>query len=142
MLKQHLVLGPAGRLCPGGCPGHRRRLQILAFESDGLGADDSLRLADILQREIDLGRTERFARIYASKQEATPNEPCDLCEGTGTRKRAPEGGAGDPKNGGSRCNGCDGTGFRRPFDCDCPFNVENVVRFLAFLRGCGGFMIC
>lgn len=39
----------------------------------GLDAEDSVRLADILQAEIDAGRTATYERVYASNQERTPN---------------------------------------------------------------------
>jgi hypothetical protein len=109
-------------------------------DGDGLNAADALELAAILQAEIDSGRCERYARIRASAQEMAPNEPCDLCDGTGTRKPIPERGAGDLVSG-ITCNGCAGTGWVRPWLEHYPFDVENVREFVAFLRGCGGFAI-
>jgi hypothetical protein len=108
-------------------------------DGDGLNAEDSNALSDILQIEIDSGRTASEARLWKSKQEMTPDEPCDLCEGTGTRKPVPDRGAGDPKTDGIKCNACKGRGFVRPYNY--PFSVENVQKFVQFLRGCGGFEI-
>jgi hypothetical protein len=109
-------------------------------DGDGLGKADSLRLADSLQAEIDAGRTARYETIYRSEREKLPNEPCWLCEGTGTRKPPPQRGAGDPRTDGP-CNCCDATGYTRPQSTEYPFSVDNVRRFVDFLRGCGGFRI-
>lgn len=110
-------------------------------DGDGLNAVASLALADILQKELDSGRTASFARARQSAIEMMADEPCDLCEGTGTRKPIPQRGAGDPRNGGFKCNACDGRGFVRPDLTHYPFEVENVQKFTTFLRGCGGFEI-
>lgn len=110
-------------------------------DGDGLNAADSLALAEALQAEIDSGRTDAYAKRYASAQEMMPNEPCTICAGTGTRPPVPATGAGDPKAGGIVCNGCNGTGHVRPFKASYPFDVDNVREFVAFLRGCGGFKI-
>jgi hypothetical protein len=110
-------------------------------DSDGLDCADALKLATILQAEIDSGRCERRARIYTSAQEAEPDVTCDLCDGTGTRKPFPERGAGDLASG-IRCNACAGEGHVRARSTHYPFDVENVREFVAFLRGCGGFAIC
>ncbi|MBR0693639.1 hypothetical protein [Bradyrhizobium lablabi] len=111
-------------------------------DGDGLGKRDAIKLADVLQKEIESGRTLSFQRRYTSAQEMTANEPCPICAGTGTRLPVPHRGAGDPKTTGIKCNGCDGNGTRRPYSTDYPFDVENVQKFVAFLRGCGGFQIC
>ena len=109
-------------------------------DGDGLDAADVRKLADILQAEIDSGRCEHYARIYASAQERTPNESCWLCAGTGTRKPAPEVGAGGLVTG-IVCNGCKGEGWFRPWSTRDRFSVENVQNFIVFLRDCGGFEI-
>jgi hypothetical protein len=111
-------------------------------DGDGLDESDSIQLAEKLQAELDAGRTESYARLYNSKQTMMPKEPCEICEGTGTRRPVPNSGAGNPKNGGTRCNGCDGAGFREPWDCNYPFSVEVVQEFTAFLQTSGGFSIC
>lgn len=98
-------------------------------------------LADLLQKEIDSGRTERYARLRQSQIEQAPNEPCSLCEGTGTHKPAPERGAGDPTKDGIVCNSCDGNGYVRPWVDNYSFSVENVQEFANFLRNCSGFEI-
>lgn len=109
-------------------------------DGDGLNAKQSAQLADRLQAEIDAGRTLLYAKRYTGAQEASPDEPCWLCEGTGTQRPVPERGAGDLKTG-IKCNSCDGRGYVRPDSTHYPFSVENVQRFVAFLRDCGGFNI-
>jgi hypothetical protein len=54
-------------------------------DGDGLDAAGAFALAEALQKEIDAGRTETYARRYASEQELMPNEPCGICAGTGVR---------------------------------------------------------
>jgi hypothetical protein len=110
-------------------------------DGDGLNGHDSLRLAELLQKEIDSGRTAAYAKCRESELEMAPDERCFLCEGTGTRKPVPECGAGDPTKGGIPCNGCAGHGYTRAWATKYHFSVENVREFVTFLRGCGGFEI-
>lgn len=111
-------------------------------DGDGLDAAASIALADKLQGEIDAGRTLAYQRVYTSKLEQMANEPCSLCDGTGTRLPIPHRGAGDPKTTGIRCNACSGLGYVRPNETKYPFDVENVQNFVTFLRACGGFKVC
>jgi hypothetical protein len=108
-------------------------------DGDGLVAQASVALANKLQGEIDSGRALAYEMRRNSKLELMPNEPCDLCEGTGRCKPVPQCGAGDDRTG--ICNKCNGEGHVRPATTEYPFSVENVQRFIAFLRGCGGFCI-
>jgi DnaJ-class molecular chaperone len=108
----------------------------LSNDGDGLNAADSKKLADILQVEIDSGRAAEFAKRYQAENDVLPDEPCDLCEGTGQRQPPPQRGAGD-----QLCNGCNGKGSVRPWATHDWFSVENVQSFVAFLRECGGFRI-
>jgi hypothetical protein len=109
-------------------------------DHDGLDAEHACALAERLEAEIASGRCERYERRHKSEQEMAPNEPCDLCDGTGTRKPVPERGAGDTVTG-VVCNGCGGEGVVRPFWTHYPFDVDNVQRFVRFLRTSGGFII-
>jgi hypothetical protein len=109
-------------------------------DGDGLGEQDALTLAERLQAELDSGRTKVYEKRYRSAQEMAPDEPCDLCEGTGTRKPVPEIGAGDAITG-IKCNKCDGSGTMRPYWTMYPFSTDTVCAFVAFLQGCGGFRI-
>jgi hypothetical protein len=108
---------------------------------DGLDAAGAVALAETLQKEVDAGRTESYARRYASEQELMPDEPCATCAGTGVRKPEPHCGAGDPKESGIKCNWCQGAGYRRPRATNRSFSTQNVAAFAAFLRESGGFSI-
>jgi hypothetical protein len=108
---------------------------------DGLDATGAVALAEALQKEINSGRTETYARRYASELELMPNEACRICAGTGVRTPGPHGGAGDLREDGIKCNGCEGAGYKRAWASNYPFSVENVATFVAFLRESGGFSI-
>ncbi len=110
-------------------------------DRDGLDAAEAFALAEALQREIDAGRTETYARRYASEQELMPNEPCDICAGTGVRTLGPHRGAGDLREGCIKCNSCQRAGYVRAWATHYPFSTENVAAFVAFLRESGGFAI-
>jgi len=110
-------------------------------DGDGLDAAAALALSEVLQKEINAKRTDAYARRYASKQEMMPNEPCDMCAGTGVQKPFPHRGAGNLKEGGIKCGKCEGTGYVRPWESDYDFSTENVADFAAFLRESGGFVI-
>ena len=110
-------------------------------DGDGLNHQDSVALADALQREIDSGRCAKYALIRASSLEVLRNETCEICEGTGVRKPYPEHGAGDLTTG-IKCNGCKGDGYVRPWASHYNLTVESAQRFASFLRNCGGFEIC
>ncbi len=112
------------------------------FTGDGLDAAGALALAEALQKEIDTNRTDAFARRFNSGQEMLPNEPCNICDGTGVRITFPHLGAGDLKKGGIVCNKCQGAGNVRPWASYYAFSTENVANFVAFLRESGGFDIC
>jgi hypothetical protein len=110
-------------------------------DGDGLDDDDALALANALQDEVNSNRAHAYELRRQSEIEMMPNEPCWLCEGTGTRKPAPHWGAGDVKLGGIKCNGCQGSGYVRPPEDNDRSSVENIIAFIAFLRDCGGFQI-
>lgn len=110
-------------------------------DGDGLDAAAAVALADKLQAEVSANRTQEFALWFESNVVTTPNEPCGLCEATGTRMPVLYSGAGNPAHGGIKCNACGGEGYVRPWITHCRFHVGNVERFIAFLRSCGGFEI-
>ncbi len=110
-------------------------------DGDGLDAAGAVALADALENEIRAKRTKDFERRHTSAREMAPNEPCDMCAGTGVRKPGPHRGAGDLKDGGIKCNSCEGAGYVRPWASHYPFSTENVAAFVAFLRESGGFSI-
>ena len=104
-------------------------------DGQGLDADGCAALAVALTGELESGATTRYEVDYMSGLNAMPDEECDLCNGTGTRKNC-----GDMGwcNG---CNGCEGRGKVRPSATWYPFSAENVARFRDFVAACGGFEI-
>ena len=129
-------------------------------DGDGLGSDDSRALADVLQREINSGRCEAYAKIREAELATLPNRLCDYCAGAGElttqhiklieeRRATFVIGSVDEFFGlmhkfrvGEKCPCCKGTGSLEPRARSYPFSVENVQGFAAFLRSCGGFRIC
>jgi hypothetical protein len=105
-------------------------------DGDGLGARSAKKLADILDEEIRSGRCAEVEAQYKADMEAAPDEPCDICGGTGLRAKVPNIGPGDEP-----CNGCNSKGTRRPSTTYYPFEVENVANFAKFARASGGFEI-
>jgi hypothetical protein len=108
--------------------------RLVGHYNDGflINAATATLIADLLDEEIRSGRTTAFELQYQMAQDETPEEPCELCRGTGTRK--------DMKvaNG---CNKCQGTGKVKPFSTWYPFSTENVQKFATFARESGGFRI-
>ena len=130
-------------------------------DGDGLDAKGALALAEALELEISTGRTSAEEARWRHAVESQPDEPCNLCGGTGARRdsvgvehgfheRVCEDvdvydyhGKPHPRAGHKGwCNGCNGRGFRRPDMCHYPFTAENVEEFIAFLKDSGGFKIC
>lgn len=118
----------------------------------GLDAKGAVALAKKLESEIETGRTAIYAANYQAHQAGTPDEDCDLCEGTGIRRDTVGVTNGfvsrviekedHPRAGQSGwCNGCDGLGHKRPTSTWYYFNEENVRQFAKFLRASGGFEI-
>lgn len=123
-------------------------------DGDGLGTADSLKLAAILQKQINSGETRRYQEARQNELNALPDEPCVYCNSTGIRtdhvseslgmqNRIIASPANHPRLGQKGwCNGCDGKGYTRPFETSYSFSVENVQEFVNFLNACGGFKIC
>jgi hypothetical protein len=105
-------------------------------EGDGLDADTSRQLAAALRQRIADGQTAAYAAIREAEHHALPDEPCDICGGTGSRLAPPE-----VRRGNYPCLGCNGKGRIRPRKTQYPFSVENVEEFATFLEHCNGFAI-
>jgi hypothetical protein len=122
--------------------------------NDGAGLDrsESIRLATRLEAEIATGRCAIIVNDYMAHLDGIPDEDCRLCHGTGVRTDAIGASLGQhvrvidkpnhPRHGQTGwCNGCDGMGHIRPSQTCYPIDVDNVQKFAAFLRDCGGFEI-
>ena len=106
-------------------------------DGDGLEAEDSIKLANVLDEQISNGSCAAYISGRQRHLDNLPLEICEICAGTGQRKPPPETGPGDRP-----CNGCDATGKTKSFDCHYPMDIETVQEFATFLRHCGGFSIC
>lgn len=103
---------------------------------DKISATKSLKIAKHLQKIVDDGSADKYEKEYTKHLKEMPDIDCYLCEGTGKRKKAPQGGAGTIK-----CNGCKGTGKTEPWAKSYPFSVENLQEFIDFSKESGGFRI-
>lgn len=88
-----------------------------------------------------------YEQAHTARLAALPDETCWLCAGAGVRTDEVGVQMGldcprDPETGQGGCNGCAGTGTRRPSEASYPFSAENVAEFAEFLAACGGFRIC
>lgn len=125
-------------------------------DGDGLDASQAHALADALEFEIASGRCKAYARArkaqidaLQAEVDASPDLACPICDGSGIWVVP----AIDVHNpfpfdapAGSKisCWRCGGTGSVRPdgpYQWHSVLSVENVKRFIAFLRDCGGFAI-
>ena len=108
----------------------------LGMENSGhiISKTKSKRIAARL-RKID-GDLEDHQIGHERFMNGIPNEDCDICDGTGKRRKAPNTGAGHVKR-----NGCDGKGTKRPFETNYPFIADNVRQFGRFCDKSGGFEI-
>lgn len=111
-------------------------------DGDGLGARDSIKLAEVLQAEIDAGRTAEYAAAHTARLAAIPREPCRFCESGITTQKIADTYPAYQTHVGKTCIQCGGVGTVESGDAAYPFSVENVQEFIGFLRHCGGFKIC
>ena len=95
------------------------------------------KIAKKLQETIDNGTAAKYEKEYMTNLKTMGKIDCDICAGTGKRKKVPATGAGKYK-----CNGCNGTGKTDPFAKSYPFSVENLQEFIEFVKNSGGFRIC
>jgi hypothetical protein len=110
-------------------------------DGDGLDAAGAVALADALQKEIEAGRTDAYARHrWIDEPDFPPNKPCCACGGSGARKLW----LPDLQGGGFKCDACDGSGHihQRPqSQHEHEPWTEEVAAFAEFLRESGGFQI-
>ena len=102
--------------------------------NDGFGFNDlrSQRLAKRL-RALDVeGKLDEHERATKAAMDALPDQRCNICDGTGTRRDMVVA---------DGCNKCTGQGKVRPFETWYKFTAENARDFIAFLEACGGLEI-
>ena len=103
-------------------------------DGDGLNADQSVQLAEKLSRSLASGEIGRIIVKARGDIHQMPDEECNICEGTGSRAEPPNPGPGPVS-----CNGCNGTGKKRPWEAHYDCSVEHFTEWLTFLHNCGGF---
>jgi hypothetical protein len=106
-----------------------------------ISATKAVLIANKLDSLLASGEVKAYAQGYKETMDAVPDEPCEICNGTGTRPGGREqfGEAWLKETHG--CNGCQGKGSRRPSATWYPFEESNVREFAAFVRESGGFRI-
>src|SRR5579875_3196073 len=107
--------------------------------ASGHSNDGDAKLAAVLTRELESGRTTEYEATYTARLAALADERCEFCEGTGTRRDAVGIELGMAERG--HCNGCNGKGAHRPWAAMYPFSAENVAAFRDFVAASGGFEI-
>mgnify|MGYP003148120808 CR=1 FL=1 len=119
---------------------------ILTNKDMELGNENSGHIISKTKAKRIAGRISRMDKNMEIKEyetnhkkflESLDDEDCNICDGTGKRKKAPEVGAGDIE-----CNGCNGRGTRKHFSTNYPFDADNIRDFAKFCRNSGGFEIC
>jgi len=122
-------------------------------DGNGLDAEGAIKLANILQDEIESGRTKEHQDDYNKWRSELPREHCNICDGTGirtddlgvehgwpTKELDPEVQILTGRTHGS-CNSCHGVGTTEAWLAHYPFSVENVQEFALFLKESGGFQV-
>lgn len=107
-------------------------------DGDGLDAEASEELARRLRNDLLDGTAEDYVTARTLLLDAMPDLVCEICEGTGQRPDGLYGVEWKEKG----CNGCNGTGSKRPWDTYYDLDVDDIKEFADFLESCGGFSIC
>jgi len=105
-------------------------------DGSGLNAKDSRLLAQLLQKEIESGKTEQYIKTYEEYIDSIPLEECTYCDKTGYRTWN-ENGVEVEKT----CNACQGKLQVKSFQTYYPMHIDVVKEFQQFLYYCGGFQI-
>lgn len=122
-------------------------------DGDGLDAEHAGQLAAALTSLVEDGSVAAYIAQRDAELAQLPNESCSICDGTGIR--TDDVGVADamssrkiadvahPRCGETGwCNGCDGRGWNRAWATHYRLDQQDVIEFIAFLKGCGGFEIC
>ena len=97
----------------------------------------SKRIASRLKKLDTNGEIKAYEEAYVKSLDEMELEECDICDGTGKRKEAPQVGAGKIK-----CNGCQGKGKKKAWTTNYPFSRDFTMGFAEFCEKSGGFEIC
>lgn len=128
-------------------------------DGDGLDAEDSAALAEIIGQALESGEAERCVVERKAALDALPLVPCRFCEGTGVRnddvgrksgmvfktvgpEEAERVDFPHPRIGQiGTCNACASAGMSRHPDTLYHLELEDIREWRAFLAACGGFEI-
>lgn len=108
-------------------------------DGDGLNAEDSYALAELLQRDIESGIIKQYVDDYMEDLKSIPQDDCTYCYQTGFRLWP------DSKTGlvtQSVCNACNGSTKVDNWATNYPMDFELVKEFQIFMKNSGGFSIC
>ena len=105
-------------------------------DGDGLDDKDSKELSTLMNKAIGNGTVGKFIIDRNKRLDSMPEEPCNLCEGTGKRMDPPNIGAGTYP-----CNGCNSTGTRANYETYYRMDTNDAKEFSQFLAHCGGFQL-
>jgi len=109
---------------------------------DGLNASDAKRLANLIKKDLENGKAEKWKDDYCSYLDSLQKEPCNICSSTGVQKVKIKQDSSDVELEQERkCFSCDGEGVRDNWAKNYPFTIENLREWQEFLENCGGFNI-
>jgi len=137
----------------------------LGHSNDGIriSARQAKKIAERLSSLVADGSVAKYAKARETFFNALPDVGCDLCKGSGWRddelvteffhnatdeqrkekfKVLTPPDQPDKTQIYMKCNACDGTGKKRPWITNYPFDEENVKEFIEFAKHSGGFRIC
>ena len=126
----------------------------------------AMKIATRLEKHLESGFIDKYIEDRDTEIDSMPLEECDLCNGTGWRRRPPVRGRGDtvalrewafteeiaekelinaPIPEGidcMLCNACQGKGETSSFSTHYHLSKESVKEFVEFCKFSGGFSIC
>lgn len=120
---------------------------------DGLNASDSKKLAQLIKKDLENGKAQKYSDRYEEIRKNLPRQICTHCDGTGiantTSLNLEESfqepvkiqGIGSLLKEDLKCKMCDGNGDRENWSSHYPFTIENLKEWQQFLDNCGGFNI-
>lgn len=123
-------------------------------DGDGLDAENSIKLAEALKKDIWDGVADNYIALRNSYLASLTRPDCEHCQGTGIRTDAVGVENGMPERelepdmaslvGRTKgwCNGCSGEGKKDAWETNYYLDIEDIQQFSDFLEASGGFEIC
>jgi hypothetical protein len=146
---------PLWQYCEDRFPGIAGKVQYpFTNDGDGLDDQDAVALASYMIVDIEAGDAADYVAARNLIIDATPNEVCTYCHGTGVRQDQvgldmlmpdqelhPDVAERLGRSHGW-CNGCGGEGTTSPWDSHYSLDVDDIRDFAVFAARSGGFRIC